>query len=76
MIQRAIEKGVSRFFIPAIDSSCTAAMYDLEKNYPEHVFLMMGPSYLCKGELFRIAACGRRISEKEILCRWEIEFDL
>jgi TatD DNase family protein len=37
MIQRAM-KGVSRFFIPAIDSSCTAAMYDLEKNYPEHVF--------------------------------------
>jgi hypothetical protein len=42
MIQRALSKGISRFFIPAIDSSYTQAMYDLEKNYPEHVFLMMG----------------------------------
>jgi TatD DNase family protein len=41
MIQRALIK-VFRFFIPAIDSSYTQAMYDLEKNYPEHVFLMMG----------------------------------
>jgi TatD DNase family protein len=31
-IQRAIERSF-RFFIPAIDSSCTAAMYDLEKNW-------------------------------------------
>jgi TatD DNase family protein len=38
MIQRALNKGISRFFIPAIDSSYTQAMYDLEKNYPEHVF--------------------------------------
>ena len=42
MIQRALDAGVSRFFIPAIDSTCTASMYELEKNYPEHVFLMMG----------------------------------
>jgi TatD DNase family protein len=51
MIQRAIEKGVSILY------SCnrllrTAAMYDLEKNYPEHVFLMMGP-HPTYGELFR-----------------------
>ncbi len=41
-IQRAIEAGVSRFFIPAIDASYTEAMLTLEKDYPEHVFLMMG----------------------------------
>lgn len=42
MIQRALNKGVSQFFIPAIDASYTASMYTLEKNFPEHVFLMMG----------------------------------
>ncbi len=42
MIQRAIESGVSRFFIPAIDSTYTEAMLHLEKEYPDHVFLMMG----------------------------------
>jgi TatD DNase family protein len=42
MIDRAIEQGISRFFIPAIDSSYTQAMLQLENAYPENVFLMMG----------------------------------
>jgi TatD DNase family protein len=42
MMQRAMDAGVFRFFIPAIDSSYTQAMYDLEEKYPENVFLMMG----------------------------------
>lgn len=42
MINRALKEGVSRFFVPAIDSSYTEKMFDLEKNYPDHVFLMNG----------------------------------
>jgi len=42
MMQRALDAGVSRFFIPAIDSSYTESMLDLEKNYPKNVFIMMG----------------------------------
>ncbi|WP_026450904.1 TatD family hydrolase [Aequorivita capsosiphonis] len=42
MIQRAFDAGIKRFFIPAIDSSYTQAMYALEKDYPSNVFLMMG----------------------------------
>ncbi len=42
MIQRAIDAGVSRFFIPAIDSTFTQLMYDLERTYPENIFLMTG----------------------------------
>jgi len=42
MMQRAIDANVSRFFVPAIDSSYTKAMYQLEKTYPKHVYLMMG----------------------------------
>ncbi|MCB0456537.1 MAG: TatD family hydrolase [Flavobacteriaceae bacterium] len=42
MMQRAFEEGIDRFFIPAIDSSYTKAMYQLEQEYPEHIFLMMG----------------------------------
>lgn len=41
-IQKAMDKGVKRFFIPAIDSETTQSMYELEKNFPENVFLMMG----------------------------------
>ena len=42
MIERALEANISRFFIPAIDSTYTKAMLDLEKQYPENAFLMMG----------------------------------
>ncbi|SDS58301.1 TatD family hydrolase [Winogradskyella sediminis] len=42
MIQRAIDANVTRFFIPAIDSTYTESMLQLEKDFPEHVFLMMG----------------------------------
>ena len=39
MMQRAFDAGIDRFFIPAIDSGYTEAMYALEKEYPENVFL-------------------------------------
>lgn len=42
MMQRAFDVGVKRFFVPAIDSETTQAMYRLEEKYPENVFLMMG----------------------------------
>ncbi|GAA4273875.1 TatD family hydrolase [Aquimarina gracilis] len=42
MMQRAIESGITRFFVPAIDSAYTKTMYEVESRYPEHVFLMMG----------------------------------
>lgn len=42
MMQRTLDTGVSRLFIPAIDSTYTNSMLQLEKDYPENVFLMMG----------------------------------
>ena len=42
MVQRAFDAGVKKMFIPAIDSETTEAMYQLEKEYPHTVFLMMG----------------------------------
>ena len=39
MMQRARDAGVKRFFIPAIDSGYTNAMYDLESNTPKRSFL-------------------------------------
>lgn len=41
-IQNAIYAGISRFFIPAIDSSYYPKMFELEKEYPENIFLMSG----------------------------------
>jgi TatD DNase family protein len=42
MIQRARLAGVSRFYLPAIDSETTDAMLELEKKYPGECFAMMG----------------------------------
>jgi len=42
IMQRALNLGIERFFIPAIDSGYTEAMYALEKEYPKNIFLMMG----------------------------------
>ena len=42
MMQRALDLGIQRFFIPAIDSTYTQSMLELEQDYPENVFLMMG----------------------------------
>ncbi|MFT4801307.1 MAG: TatD DNase family protein [Flavobacteriaceae bacterium] len=42
MMQRAFDAGINRLFIPAIDSETTEAMYQLEKEYPKNIFLMMG----------------------------------
>ena len=42
VIQRALNAGVKEFYLPAIDSSYTQRMLDLEEKYPEIMNLMMG----------------------------------
>ena len=42
MIARAKAAGVTRCFIPAIDSSYTERMFQLKNEYPDYVFLMNG----------------------------------
>ena len=42
MMKRALDSQIYRFFVPAIDSTYTNAMLDLEAKYPDNVYLMMG----------------------------------
>ncbi|MEJ7627511.1 MAG: TatD family hydrolase [Ferruginibacter sp.] len=42
VIKKAIELGIERFYLPAIDSSTTNGMLALEKIYPGRCFAMMG----------------------------------
>uniref|UniRef100_A0A4W5LUN2 TatD DNase domain containing 3 n=1 Tax=Hucho hucho TaxID=62062 RepID=A0A4W5LUN2_9TELE len=78
MIQRSIDAGVTRFFIPAIDSSCTEAMYDLEKNYPDHVFLMMGlhPTYVKDNYLEELEHVENELAKRKFYAIGEIGIDL
>ena len=78
MIQRAIDAGVSRFFIPAIDSTCTEAMYDLEKNYPKTIFLMMGlhPTYVKDNYLEELQHVENELARRKFYAIGEIGIDL
>lgn len=42
MIERAFNKGVSRFYLPAISSETHEKMLQLEEHYPGKIFAMMG----------------------------------
>lgn len=78
MIQRALDAGVSRFFIPAIDSSYTKAMYELEKNYPDNVFLMMGlhPTYVKENYHEELMYVENELAKRKFYAIGEIGIDL
>lgn len=78
MMQRAINAGVSRFFVPSIDSNYTPKMYELEKQYPENVFLMMGlhPTYVKENYLEELAHVERELASKKFYAVGEIGIDL
>lgn len=42
MIRRAIDSGVSRCYMPNVDVSSIDAMLELETDFPDHCFAMMG----------------------------------
>tara|TARA_R110001632_G_scaffold175052_3_gene294740 strand:- start:648 stop:1415 length:768 start_codon:yes stop_codon:yes gene_type:complete len=78
MIQRAIDAGVQRFFIPAIDSAYTQGMYDLEKAYPNHVFLMMGlhPTHVKENYEEELAHIEAQFEKRSFYAVGEIGIDL
>jgi len=78
MIQRAIDAGVSRFFIPAIDSTYTQKMYDLEQLFPENIFLMMGlhPCYVKENYLDELAHVEAEFAKRKFYAVGEIGIDL
>ena len=78
MMQRAKDAGVSRFFIPAIDSSYTSSMMKLEQDFPDEVFLMMGlhPTSVKENYLEELAHVKEWIDKKDFYAIGEIGIDL
>ena len=78
MIQRAIDAGISRFFIPAIDSTFTQNMYDLEAAYPNKMFLMMGlhPTHVKDNYLEELQQVENELSKRKFYAVGEIGIDL
>ncbi|MBA4153627.1 TatD family hydrolase [Flavobacterium sp.] len=78
MIQRAISNGVTRFFVPAIDSTCTQSMYDLEQKYPNTIFLMIGlhPCYVKENYEAELAHIEAQLANRKFIAIGEIGIDL
>jgi TatD DNase family protein len=78
MMQRAKDAGVSRFFVPAIDSSYTKSMFALEKAYPKDVFLMMGlhPTSVKENFLEELSHVKEWIDKRNFYAIGEIGIDL
>ncbi|MEC7263366.1 MAG: TatD family hydrolase [Bacteroidota bacterium] len=78
MMQRALDAGVERFFIPAIDSTYTQSMLDLESNYPQNVFLMMGlhPTHVKENYQEELALVEAWLSKRRFFAVGEIGIDL
>ncbi len=78
VIQKAINAGVSRFFIPAIDSSYTNSMLQLEKDFPSTVFLMMGlhPTSVKENYKEELASVKEWLDKRTFYAVGEIGIDL
>lgn len=78
MIHRAFEAGVTRLFVPSIDSSYTQNMYDLEAQYPANVFLMMGlhPCYVKENYTEELAHVETELAKRKFAAIGEIGIDL
>ncbi|XMO88230.1 TatD family hydrolase [Algibacter sp. AS12] len=78
MINRAIELGVSRFFIPAIDSAFTESMFQLEKDFPDYVFLMMGlhPTHVKDNYIEELKHVEDNLANRHFYAVGEIGIDL
>ena len=78
MMHRAIAAGVSRFFIPSIDSTGTQKMYDLEAQFPDNVHLMIGlhPCYVKDNYLKELAHVEAQLAAHKFYAIGEIGIDL
>lgn len=78
VVQRAINSGVTRFFIPAIDSDYTQSMLDLEATYPDHIFLMMGlhPTHVNENVAEELAHIKEWLDKRKFYAIGEIGIDL
>ncbi len=78
VIKRAVDVGVNRFFIPAIDASYTQKMYKLEAEYPDNMFLMTGlhPTSVNENYKDELKHVFNQLSQRKFIAIGEIGIDL
>ncbi len=78
LVEKALASGIGRFFIPAIDSTYTESMLQLEKDFPGKVFLMAGlhPTHVKENYREELDHVRRLLSERKFWAVGEIGIDL
>lgn len=78
MIARAQEKGLTKFYLPNIDSTSIEGMLELEKNYPGTCIPMMGlhPCSVKDNVMEELAIVGEWLEKREFAAVGEIGIDL
>ena len=78
VVQKAINLGISRFFLPNIDSGYTAALLALAKKYPDNMFPMMGlhPCSVKADYQQELTHVEKMLSEHQVVAIGEIGIDL
>ena len=78
IIQKALETGVTRFYLPSIDSSYTDRMLALEKQYPENIRLMIGlhPTHVKNNYKHELNHVKKYLNKHTFAAMGEIGIDL
>jgi TatD DNase family protein len=78
MIQRCFDAGVRKLFMPNVDHNSVEGMLELEANYPEHCFAMMGlhPCSVDKDFQRELYQVEQWLSKRKFIAVGEIGTDL
>ena len=78
VIENAFSSNVKRLFFPAINSKYSSSMFNLQKKYPENIFLMSGlhPCYVGKDFSDEISLVQNILKNNHIVAIGEIGIDL
>lgn len=78
MVQRAINNGVTRLFLPNIDSSSIQEMLALQQQFPENCFAMMGlhPTSVKENYLEELNLVEQYLNQQHFCAIGEIGIDL
>ena len=78
MIERALAKSVTKFYLPNVDSESIAGMLALEKKFPQHCFPMMGlhPCSVKENYVQELATVKQWLDKRRFAAIGEIGMDL
>ena len=77
VVERAINEGVEKFYLPAIDSSENDALLELEKKFPGKMYAMAGlhPCSVKENYKEELAAIEQQLSQREFAAIGETGLD-